>query len=164
MKHLLFLLVVLSFLSCRKEDEGVQQIDQITHIYIDSAGQDMLNSTLLHSYISVSMNDDYGLTDNVPVSFTPKKTADTVNYLEYIAGATRMLVDSSDAQRKIYESRISLSMLKKTSDTTQVNVNDTLVLRYVNSPEIFFLNEAWYNSTKVFTKTPGQPNVLQIHK
>ncbi len=164
MKKIFFLLIFLAFLSCRKGDEGLQQIDQIAHIYIDSAGQDMLNSTLLNSYISVSMNDDYGLTDNVPVSFTPKKTADTINYIEYIAGARRVLVDSADSQRKIYESRIALNMMKKTSDTTQVSVNDTLILRYVNSPEIFFLNEAWYNKIKVFTKTPGQPNVLQVHK
>lgn len=164
MRHLFFFLLIISLFSCRKGDEDVQKIDQITHIYIDSAGQDMLNSKLLNSYIAVSMNDDYGITDNVPVSFTLKKTADTVNYLEYVAGAKRILVDSSDAQRKIYESRIALNMIKKTSDSTQVKVNDTLILRYVNAPDIFYLNEAFYNKVKVFSKTPGQPNLVQVHK
>ena len=66
MKNLFFLFLVafLAFLSCRNDDVEVQQIDQILQIYIDSAGQDMLNSNLDGGYTSISMNDVYGITDS----------------------------------------------------------------------------------------------------
>ncbi|MCB4234233.1 hypothetical protein LDL59_01505 [Kaistella anthropi] len=51
----------------------VQQIDRILQVYIDSAGQDMLNSNLKGGYTNISMNDVYGITDNAPVSFNQKK-------------------------------------------------------------------------------------------
>lgn len=164
MNRILIVLILALLSSCRTDDEGLQQVDQITQIYIDSAGQDMLNSKLINSYVSVSMNDDYGDTDNVPVSFTMKKNSDTVNYIEYIAGARRVLIDSADSSKKIYESRIALNMQKKISASSQVLVNDTLILRYVSAPEIFYLNEAWYNKVKVFGKISGQPNIIQVHK
>ena len=81
-------MVFFALISCRNDDSDVQKIDQIIHLYIDSAGQDMLNSNIPGSYVSVQGNDEYGLVDSAPVNFSNKKDADTVNYLEYVAERT----------------------------------------------------------------------------
>ena len=96
MKNLFFVLMVafFAFLSCRNDESDVQQIDQIINLYIDSANQDMLNVKIKGSYTNIRMNDVYGITDAAPVNFTMKKTTDTNNYIEYIAGAKRIGIDS----------------------------------------------------------------------
>lgn len=132
----LFLVVLLAFLSCRKDDLEVQQIDQILQVYIDSAGQDMLNSNLKGGYTNISMNDVYGITDNAPVSFNQKKDADTISYIEYVAGSRRVLVDSS-ASQKIYESKIALAMTKVINDSTNYSINDTIEHKFSDYFTIF---------------------------
>ena len=96
MKNVFFTLLMVFFalISCRNDESDVQKIDQIIHLYIDSAGQDMLNSNIPGSYVNVQGNDEYGLVDSAPVNFSNKKDADTVNYLEYLAGARRIGIDS----------------------------------------------------------------------
>ncbi len=156
--------VIIALLSCRNNDEPIQQIDQIVHLYIDSLGQDMLNKKIAGSYISVSLNDVDGLTDNAPVTYLMKKDADTVDYIQYIAGAKRILTDSIDANHKTYRSRIALKMILKVNATTQSTTNDTLILNYQYTPEYFRVSSALYNNKPVFTKAEGQPNIIKIHK
>ena len=69
MKNVFFLTVIIfsAFLSCRSDEDAVQRIDQVINLYIDSLGQDMLNSKVPGSYTNSRMNDVYGLTDNAPV-------------------------------------------------------------------------------------------------
>ncbi len=164
MKNIFFLLVFIFIIvaSCRKE-EPLQNIDQIIHLYIDSLGQDMLNKNIPGSYFSVSMNDVDGATDNAPVTVNLKKNADTVSYIEYIAGATRVLTDSV-ADKKMYRSRIALQLFSRINDSTQSITRDTLILYYTYTPEIFQVSSALYNQQLVFTKQNGQPNVIRIHK
>lgn len=164
MKNIFFLLVFIFIIvaSCRKE-EPLQNIDQIIHLYIDSLGQDMLNKNIPGSYFSVSMNDVDGATDNAPVTVNLKKNADTVSYIEYIAGATRLLTDSV-ADKKMYRSRIALQLFSRINDSTQSITRDTLILYYTYTPEIFQVSSALYNQQLVFTKQNGQPNVIRIHK
>ena len=97
MKNVFFTLLMVFFalISCRNDDRDVQKIDQIIHLYIDSAGQDMLNSNIPGSYVNVQGNDEYGLVDSAPVNFSNKKDADTVNYLEYLAGAELILWETT---------------------------------------------------------------------
>ena len=159
----LFLVVLLAFLSCRKDDLEVQQIDQILQVYIDSAGQDMLNSNLKGGYTNISMNDVYGITDNAPVSFNQKKDADTISYIEYVAGSRRVLVDSS-ASQKIYESKIALAMTKVINDSTNYSINDTMIVHYNSSPTLFQVANVWYNGQLKFTKVQDQPNIVKIVK
>lgn len=159
----LFLVVLLAFLSCRKDDVEVQQIDQILQVYIDSAGQDMLNSNLKGGYTNISMNDVYGITDNAPVSFNQKKDADTISYIEYVAGSRRVLVDSS-ASQKIYESKIALAMTKKINDSVSFSINDTMIVQYNSSPQLFQVSKVWYNGQLKFTKVLDQPNIVKIVK
>lgn len=165
MKNLFFLFLVafLAFLSCRNDDVEVQQIDQILQVYIDSAGQDMLNSNLDGGYTSISMNDVYGITDSAPVSFNQKKDADTISYIEYVAGSRRILVDSS-ASTKIFESKIALAMTKKINDSVSFSINDTMIVQYNSSSQLFQVSKVWYNGQLKFTKVQDQPNIVKIVK
>ena len=63
MKNVFFTLLMVFFalISCRNDESDVQKIDQIIHLYIDSAGQDMLNSNIPGSYVNVQGNDEYWL-------------------------------------------------------------------------------------------------------
>ena len=165
MKNVFFLIVIMffAFIGCRSDEESVQKIDQVINLYIDSLGQDMLNDKLPGSYISSTMNDVYGLTDNAPVSFTLKKTVDTINYVEYLAGARRIGIDSTGSS-KTYESKIALKLTKKINDSTRAITNDTLTIQYLSPPDIFQVSKIWYNNTLQFTKVEGLPNTLKIVK
>ena len=165
MKNLFFILMIGGFavLSCRNEDENIQRIDQIIQLYIDSAGQDLLNSKIPGSYTDIKINDVYGITDTAPVSVSLKKDADTVTYLEYIADAKRITIDSS-AAFQIYESKLALELTKKINDSTSFVTNDTLKIQYESRPEIFQVSKIWYNNVLKFTKTDQPLNVVKISK
>ncbi len=151
-------------LGCRNSDEEVQQIDQIINLYIDSANIDMLNAKIEGAYTNVKMNDVYGLTDNAPVSFTMKKNQDTVNFIEYVAGAKRVLIDSSDVNEKIYESKISLIFTRKVNDSITSTFNDILTINYQWTPNVFQVSKVWYNNVPQFIKVQGEPNIVKISK
>ncbi len=165
MKNVFFLIMMVffAFTACRGEEDAVQKIDQVIDLYIDSLGQDMLNDKLPGSYTSSTMNDVYGLTDNAPISFTLKKTTDTVRYIEYLAGARRIRIDSSGSS-KTYESKIALKLTKKINDSSKATTNDTLTIQYLSTPDIFQVSKIWYNNTLQFTKVEGLPNTLKIVK
>lgn len=165
MKNVFFVMTLafFAFLSCRNDEINVQQIDQIINLYIDSAGQDMLNNKIPGSYTTISWNDINGLTDNAPVSFSTKKDADTVTYLEYLAGAKRIAIDSA-GDSKTYESRIALALTKKVNDSTNAVSNDTMVIQYSSTPDVFEVSKIWYNNVLYFTKVQGQPNNVKITK
>lgn len=164
MKNVFFLLlaVFVVFLSCRSDEDSVQKIDQVINLYIDSLGQDMLNTKLAGSYISSTMNDVYGLTDNAPISISIKKDADTINYIEYLAGAKRIAIDST-ANSKTYESKIALNLTKKIADANRIT-NDTMTIQYLSTPNFFQVSKIWYNGVLQFTKVEGQPNTVKIVK
>lgn len=164
MKNVFFLTIIVffAFLSCRSNEDSVQRIDQVINLYIDSLGQDMLNSKVPGSYSNSRMNDVYGLTDNAPVSFTIKKDADTISYIEYLAGAKRIGIDSSGTS-KTYESKVALFLTKKVNDTNRVT-NDTITIQYLSTPELFQVSKLWYNGVLQFTKVEGQPNTVKIVK
>ena len=165
MKNVFFITIIVFFalLSCRSDEDSVQKIDQVINLYIDSAGQDMLNTKIAGSYISGRMNDVYGLTDNAPISFTIKKDADTIYYIEYLAGAKRIAVDST-SNSKTYESKITLILTKKINDSTNKITNDAITIQYLSTPEVFQVSKVWYNNTLRFTKLANEPNIVKIQK
>ena len=165
MKNLFFLMLVafLGFISCRNDENDVQKIDQVMQLYIDSLGQDMLNVKLPGSYTSTSMNDVYGLTDNAPVTFSVKKDADTVSFIEYVAGAKRLRIDSTELS-KTYESKIALTLIKSINDSVKRTTNDTMTIQYLSTPTLFEISKVWYNDVLQFNKVEGQPNVIKISK
>ena len=165
MKNVFFTLLMVFFalISCRNDDRDVQKIDQIIHLYIDSAGQDMLNSNIPGSYVNVQGNDEYGLVDSAPVNFSNKKDADTVNYLEYVAGARRIGIDSV-GDNKNYESKIALILTKKVNNTTNAVIKDILTIQYSSTPTSFQVSKVYYNNILKFTKVEGEPNIVKITK
>ena len=158
----LTIIIFFAFLSCRSNEDSVQRIDQVINLYIDSLGQDMLNSKVPGSYTNSRMNDVYGLTDNAPVSFIIKKDEDTISYIEYLAGAKRVGIDSSGTS-KTYESKVALFLTKKVNDSNRVS-NDTITIQYLSTPELFQVSKLWYNGVLQFTKVEGQPNTVKIVK
>ncbi len=165
MKNLFFiaLMIFTAFLSCRGEEEKIQKVDQVINLYIDSLGQDMLNSKIPGSYVSSQMNDVYGLTDNAPVSFSMMKNADTLSYIEYLAGAQRIGIDSVGAL-KTYESKIALILTKKINDSVKRITNDTMTIQYRSTPDLFQVSKVFYNGTLQFNKTEDVPNTIKISK
>lgn len=165
MKNLFFTLLMVFFalISCRNDESNLQKIDQIIHLYIDSAGQDMLNSNIPGSYVSVQGNDMYGLLDNAPVNFSNRKDADTVNYLEYLAGARRIGIDAV-GDVKNYESKIALILTKKVNNTTNAVTKDLLTIQYSSTPTSFQVSKVYYNNILKFTKVEGEPNIIKITK
>lgn len=165
MKNLFFLMLVVfcGFISCRNDENEAQKIDQIMQLYIDSLGQDMLNVKIPGSYTTTSMNDVYGLTDNAPVNFSVKKDADTLSFIEYVAGAKRIGTDSTELS-KTYESKIALTLVKSINDSVKKTTNDTMTIQYHSTPALFEISKVWYNGVLQFTKAEGQPNVIKISK
>lgn len=165
MKNVFFTLIILffAFISCRTDDRVIQNIDQVMNIYIDSAGQDMLNNTIKGSYTNIQWNDVYGLLDNSPVSYLNRKDVDTLNFLEYVAGARRVGVDSV-GDRKIYESKIEFRLTKKITDSLNAVTTDMMTIQYLSTPEVFQVSKVWYNDVLFFTKVQGEPNIIKITK
>lgn len=170
LKNGLYLLFIIAFIlsSCRNNDsDTLQNIDQVLEIYIDSAGTDMLNTRLKNAYTSFSVNDINGATDNSPVNtFTLKKNADTLNYIEYVSGAVRVMIDSSSPTDKYYRSDFAINFVKKINDSTGRITNDTLSLKYHFTPYLFSLVSAEYRTYgKKFNlvKSSGH-NILKISK
>lgn len=163
-KNIFFWMLVLSFLgvSCRNANDDAQKIDQRVQIYIDSVGQDMLNSKIMGSYQSIVLNDVYGDTDVATVPLTLKKNSDTTYYIEYLAGAKRKEMANSGITQN-FQSKIALAMKKKIGDQV-VTTQDTLELNYTMTPELFQISTARYNGIPVFTNNPDTENIINIFK
>jgi hypothetical protein len=168
MRNIVFgiLVVFFAFLSCRNDDDSVQKIDQILDVYMkNSAGQDLLNKNKTGSFSSYTMNDVFGETDNSPVSSSLKMTSDSVYYIEYTAGAKRVLdtANTVDENNKVYHSKIALTLLKTVNNVTDT-VNDVMEIQYRWTPDVFEVSKVFYNNELKFTKEPGAPNVVTIVK
>lgn len=159
----LFGVLLLLSLGCRQTDEGLQNIDQVLQIYISADGSDLLNSDVPGAYTNVNFNDVYGRLDNSPVSMVNKTDESGKHFLEYIAGARRVAVDSTAAV-KTYESKIALALTKKQNDSVNTVTNDTMVIQYSSSSELFQLSRVYYNGVLKFTKSPGLPNNVYVQK
>ncbi|MFY1047934.1 hypothetical protein [Chryseobacterium sp. GP-SGM7] len=162
----LLMLIGLLLLSCGSDDDSLQKIDQLFHLYIkDSTGKDLLNPTKVGSFTGLSLNDELAANDNAPVNFNRKMLSDSTYYMEYLAGATRQFVEDSPDGSKIYKSEIEVSLTKKLSETQNAPVVlDKLEIFYRSSPNIFEVSRVLYNSQLVFSKVQDQPNEVTIIK
>jgi hypothetical protein len=161
-----FLVVFGAFLSCRSVyDDDLQKIDQIINMYMrNSDGRDLFHKKKDTTYFTYSMNDVNGIADNSPVSSSLKATADSTLFIEYIAGAKRVGLDTLDPDNKTYHSVISLSLIKRLNNTILDTINDTLEIQYRMTPSVFEVSKIYYNDTLRFTKEPGGSNVMTIIK
>jgi len=164
----IILTVVVLLLSCRGDNEDdVQAIDQVLMLYVKSAtnGQDLLNSKIDGSYSAVTLLDLLDeTTANKPITGqTFPKDADTVVYMDYPAGAIRLLKDSISPELKTYRSRFTIRY-SKIVNSQIVNDDDIIEIEYNWTPSLFQISKLWYDDELKFTKVPGQRNVVQIVK
>ena len=158
-------IVFSAVLSCSNGDEDVQYIDQTAQFYMkNAAGQDLLNSELIGSYISYTGNDVLGLTDSSPITFSKIIDSNGLYYWQYQAGARRLLLDSISPNEKYYHSLIALNLTKKITDSTTTIEQDTMEIRYKWTPSVFEVSKVYYNNQLMFEKQPSQPNIVTIIK
>ncbi len=155
----------MAMICCRGDENDYQIIDQVLKMYVRSASNpDLLNSKIPGSYTSVSLLDLLSETAQAPVSGSSlQKDLDTITYLDYAAGAVRRLKDSISPELKIYRSKFLIRYSKKTNSQT-VNDDDTVEIEYRWTPSRFELSKLWYDNQLIFTKVPGQPNIVTIIK
>lgn len=153
-------------LSCGRNDESLQKIDQTLHLYIkDSAGNDLLHPSKIGSYTTISMTDDLAETNNVNVNYSRKMQTDSTYFMEYIAGSRRLFEKDSSDGSKIYKSEIKISLTKKISETEQATPDiDTLRILYRMTPSVFEVSKVYYNNSLKFSKIQDQPNVATVIK
>lgn len=162
-----FMFVFAVLLSCRGDEDSLQKVDQIFNLYMnDIFGKDVLHPNKIGAYATISFNDVLGDTDFENVNYSRKMTADSVNYLEYIAGAKRVLLNDSDPENKIYYSKIAVSLTKKLTDSTFSAPDiDTLEIRYRFNPSVFEISKVFYNNSEVTViKESNMQNVVRIIK
>lgn len=167
MKNIFFglLVVFFAFLSCSTGDDELQRVDQILNIYMkNKAGRDLFHQKKDSTYFTYSFNDVNGVADLAPVSSTLKATADSTLFIEYIAGAKRVGIDTLNAENKTYQSRITVSLIKRLNNTILDTINEDLKIEYRMTPSVFEVSKVYYNDTLRFTKQEGSPNVVTIVK
>lgn len=163
MKRILFTIFTLIIIAnCRGEhSENTQKINQVLHIYIRDASEvDLLNTKIKNAYQKIEMFDIGGERAEIAVPFTLKTDLNSISYLEYAAGATRKLTDSTNQQVKYYQSDIVLKLKKNNNLIEQ----DTLKLLYEWTPNIFQLKEVNSNRKNIFIKKEKQTNIISIVK
>lgn len=150
--------------SCRNGDDNPQKIDQVVQIYIDSLGVDMLNTKLSGTYNTVEMKDIGGIYDQTAVSYNLKKDKDTINYIEYVSGATRNLKTNTSETQKVYESSMVLRLTKTVNKTLKTTI-DTMKIEYSWTPENFQISKIYYDKKLMtITKTSEPANIIKIVK
>lgn len=160
----LFFMAFFALNSCRTDDAPIQEIDQTLQFFVDSAGIDMLNKDVPLAYKNFSFNDLNGLTDDTPVSLNIEMSENGIHYLQYVAGAKRILIDSSNLDQKLYQSKIAVKFSKPTLNNAVFTVNDTMIINYSFSPERFQIDNVIYNNIQIFTKTVNGENIFTVQK
>lgn len=153
--------------ACRGSDkESLQQIDQTVNFYIsDAQGKDLLIPNDSFGYNGrINWFDLDAISVNVSVSGPTYGLDSTLNknYFQYLAGATRILVDSTSPQSKTYRSDVLMTM--KNGLRNAVADSDTIRLVYSWAPSLFQIQQVYLNRKLIFTKTPGQKNKVFITK
>lgn len=157
-------LIMLWMISCQREDTPVREIDQVSRIYIDSAGIDMLNDSLNISYKTRRYYDALGLTDNAAVSLQLKQNKNGRYFLEYTAGAVRKALPTEHSPT-IVRSIIAFQMAYPAHTTASIlPIQDTLILDYRFSDAEFRLISARYNGKEALHGKEENAHRIEIHK
>ncbi|MGU3376709.1 hypothetical protein [Chryseobacterium sp. M5A1_1a] len=167
MKSIVFgiLIIVFAVTSCSRDDDSLQRIDQILNVYMKngSNNQDLLNNKKTGSYTSYTVNDIFGDRDNSPVSIPLKMTTDSVFYMEYIAGAKRIKMDSVSPSNpgtgNSYHSQMQITFVKTINNATETTI-DILEIQYRKSPTLFQVSKVLYNGKEEFSKDADAPNSI----
>jgi len=159
--------ICLVLFSCSDNEDSFQEIDQLMSFYIqDANGKNLLIPNKIGSFTTVAMNDMLAPIDNAPVPNSVKTVSDSLQYIEYIAGATRQLESGGESENRIYRSQIRVDLIKKLTDSTFADVdNDTLQIFYRWTPAVFEVSKVLYNNSELpLTKDSENRNVVRIIK
>ena len=167
LKILFYSMISILLFSCRGEDAGdLQKIDQVVNLYIsDKNGLDLLNTENATAYKTITLLDlnDPNTAFKPITTFSIKKDAGNVSYLDYAAGATRILETTSGQYPENYQSEFYVNLTKTISDV-EVTDRDTIKILYLNDPKFFKVSKIWYNNKLVFTKVSDEANIVKIVK
>ncbi|ASE63066.1 hypothetical protein EGY07_22030 [Chryseobacterium indologenes] len=164
MKYFVGILVaIFALVSCKSDDDSLQRIDQVLNIYMkNAAGQDLLNQKKPGSYTGYAVNDIFGTRDISPVTIPLRMTADSLFYMEYLAGAKRRRMDSISPDNpgtgNSYFSRMQITFTKSTN--VNDNVTGILEVQYRNTPTLFQVSKVLYDGTEVFSKNADAPTSI----
>lgn len=168
MKNFFFLLMIFAFaaISCGGDEDEVQKIDQVINLYVkNTAGKDLLNTTLPGTYYDIKLLDLNAERDFVPInSFSIRKNADTVNYIDYVAGAVRISADTLNPSNRTYYSDFTINLTKKIDSVNTDTDIDTIKIEYSWTPTLFQVSKFYYNGKLKFSKVDGEPNMITIIK
>ncbi|QCX53212.1 hypothetical protein [Elizabethkingia sp. JS20170427COW] len=160
--------IALFFSACRNSGgDEMQNIDQILDFFIqDTNGNDLLipNDSMGY-YGRIELFDLNDERINQPISSGITYGIDSTsskNYIQYIAGAKRILVDSSSPQNKTYQSDFMITLKKGFSQA--IADSDTVHIVYTWTPDLFQVSQVKYNNDLVFSKIQGQKNKIVITK
>ena len=162
----IILSALILLISCQRDEEETQNIDQVLKLYMNNGQQDLLNPKIPGSYTNVGLFDMLGVKDQTPISgYNLLKDSDTVTYMDYPAGAIRLKIDSlSNDNLQTYYSQFIIRLSKPLTPTTTEITNDVIKIEYTSTPSVFQISKLWYNGILKFTKTQGQPNIVEIVK
>lgn len=166
-RNLLGIFLVSSLIiNCQSDRSLSQKIDQVLRFYYqDASGRDLLMPSDSTGYAgNMQLFDLNDIRLNTPIEGInfPMDSAENKHYLEYIAGATRVLQDSSSPSDKTYYSDILITMKKGLQGA--VADSDTVHIVYTWSPTLFQVSAVTYNRNLVFTNTADSLNKIIITK
>lgn len=168
MKIIFFVTVFLftTLVSCTGNEDEVQQIDQVINLYYkDAAGKDLLNTNLDNTFSGIQFLDLNGERDLVSItSFSLRSTEDTINYIDYVDGAVRVLKDSTNPNMKTYQSDFIIQLSRTNSANVITTDQDTVRVEYSWTPQLFQISRFFYNGQEEFRKIAGEPNIITIIK
>lgn len=158
------ILALVTLFSCRQDEETLQNIDQVLNIYVkDASGKDLLNSKIKTNYSNVALLDLLAKTDQQPVNTVILADKDSVRFVEYVAGATRLIKDSINKDSKSYYSSMIMRFTKIENDKPVVD-DDTIRIEYQWTPQKFEVSKMYHSNRLVFIKSASQPNIVSIVK
>lgn len=145
-KVLLLIIFISVVFSCNREEMSIPKIEQVIRMYVkDTAGSDLLNSELPGSFTSVKFFDLKDVYDQTPVNtFNARQDNSGITFLEYTAGAKRILVDSVSPAQKTFLSEMAVVFTKSVNGQPVVET-DTLSIEYSWTPELFTVSQIRYN-------------------
>ena len=161
------LMIGLLIVACRNNnDDQLQNIDQTLDFYIqNAAGKDMLVPGDSTGYAgNISLLDLNAAQYQKPITgqtFAADPTSGK-NFMQYIGGATKLVLDSTSPKQKTYKS--DFLILTKTGLNKAVADTNTIHITYSWTPSLFQVSTVSYNGNLLFSKIQGQPNNVVITK
>ncbi len=153
--------------SCRGEEvSDLQKIDQVVNLYIsDKNGIDLLNTEDTIAYKTIALLDlNDPKTALKPIStFSIKKDVTNISYLDYAAGATRLLKSNAGQYPENYQSEFYINLTKSVNEK-DITDRDTIKIQYSAELKLFKVSKIWYNNNLVFTKVSDEANIVKIVK